>query len=138
MDTSLFTISNALADAAAAIAPAVVQVQGRRRPASGVVYADDVVVTMVRALGREDGLHVRTGDGYLGWPEQAPFDAIMVTAAPDHVPQPLVDQLAVSECMIIPVGVAFQDILLVSRTPTGIVQQRTIPVRFVPLVRPPR
>jgi protein-L-isoaspartate(D-aspartate) O-methyltransferase len=54
------------------------------------------------------------------------------------VPQPLVDQLAVSERMIIPVGVAFQDILLVSWTPTGIVQQRTIPVRFVPLVRPPR
>ena len=56
----------------------------------------------------------------------------------DHVPQPLVDQLAVGERMIIPVGVAFEDILLVSRTPTGIVQQRTIPVRFVPLVRPPR
>src|SRR5436189_25369 len=49
-------------------------------------------------------VHVRTGDGYLGWPEQAPFDAIMVTAAPDHVPQPLVDQLAVSGRMIIPVG----------------------------------
>ncbi len=79
-----------------------------------------------------------TGDGYLGWPEQAPFDAIMVTAAPDHVPQPLVDQLAVGGRMIIPVGVAYQEILLVSRTPTGIVQQRTIPVRFVPLVRPPR
>jgi protein-L-isoaspartate(D-aspartate) O-methyltransferase len=83
-------------------------------------------------------VHVRTGDGYLGWPERAPFDAIMVTAAPDHVPQPLVDQLAIGGRMIIPVGVAFQDMLLVSRTPTGIVQQRTIPVRFVPLVRPPR
>ena len=83
-------------------------------------------------------VHVRTGDGYLGWPEQAPFDAIMVTAAPAHVPQPLVDQLAVGGRMIIPVGVAYQEILLVSRTLTGIVQQRTIPVRFVPLVRPPR
>jgi len=89
------------------------------------------------ALGYRN-VHVRTGDGYLGWPEQAPFDAIMVTAAPDHVPQPLVDQLAVGGRMIIPVGVAYQEILLVSRTPTGIVQQRTIPVRFVPLVRPPR
>ena len=58
--------------------------------------------------------------------------------APDHVPQPLVDQLAVGGRMIIPVGVAYQEILLVSRTPTGILQQRTIPVRFVPLVRPPR
>jgi protein-L-isoaspartate(D-aspartate) O-methyltransferase len=89
------------------------------------------------ALGYRN-VHVRTGDGYLGWPEHAPFDAIMVTAAPDHVPQPLVDQLAVGGRMIIPVGVAYQEILLVSRTPTGVVQQRTIPVRFVPLVRPPR
>jgi protein-L-isoaspartate(D-aspartate) O-methyltransferase len=54
------------------------------------------------------------------------------------VPQPLVDQLAVGGRMIIPVGVAYQEILLVSRTPAGIVQQRTIPVRFVPLVRPRR
>jgi protein-L-isoaspartate(D-aspartate) O-methyltransferase len=83
-------------------------------------------------------VRVRTGDGYLGWPEQALFDAIMVTAVPDHVPQPLVDQLAVSGRMIIPVGAAYQDILLVSKTTTGIVQQRTIPVRFVPLVRPRR
>jgi protein-L-isoaspartate(D-aspartate) O-methyltransferase len=89
------------------------------------------------ALGYRN-VHVRTGDGYLGWPEQAPFDAIMVTAAPDHVPQPLVDQLAVGRRMIIPVGAGYQEILLVSRTPTGIVQHRTIPVRFVPLVRPPR
>src|SRR5215475_1329514 len=89
------------------------------------------------ALGYRN-VHVRTGDGYLGWPEQAPFDAIMVTAAPDHVPQPLVDQLGLDGRMIIPVGVIYQDILLVSRTPTGIIQQRTIPARFAPLVRPPR
>ena len=89
------------------------------------------------ALGYRN-VHVRTSDGYLGWPEQAPFDAIMVTAAPDHVPQPLVDQLGVGGRMIIPVGVTYQEILLVSRTPAGIIQQRTIPVRFVPLVRPPR
>jgi protein-L-isoaspartate(D-aspartate) O-methyltransferase len=89
------------------------------------------------ALGYRN-VRVRTGDGYLGWPEQAPFDAIMVTAAPDHVPQPLADHLEVNGRMVIPVGVAFQDMVLVSRTPTGIVQQRTIPVRFVPLVRPPR
>jgi serine protease Do len=56
-------MSNQMADAVAAIAPSVVQVQGRRRPASGVVHANDVVLTTVRALGREDGLKVRTGDG---------------------------------------------------------------------------
>src|SRR5258707_7480731 len=69
----LTSFSDQLADAVAAAAPAVVQVQGRRRPASGLVYADTVVVTMVRALGREDGLHVRRHDGHtldaelIGW-----------------------------------------------------------------------
>src|SRR4029078_4772129 len=59
----LATFSNQLADAVAAAAPSVVQVQGRRRPASGLVYADNVVLTTVRALGRDDGLHVRRDDG---------------------------------------------------------------------------
>ncbi len=59
----LTTFSNQLADAVSAAAPSVVQVQGRRRPASGLVYADNVVLTTVRALGREDGLHVRRHDG---------------------------------------------------------------------------
>src|SRR3954469_326934 len=59
----LGSFSNQLADAVDAAAPSVVQVQGRRRPVSGLVYAQDVVLTMVRALGREDGLHVRRHDG---------------------------------------------------------------------------
>jgi S1-C subfamily serine protease len=59
----LTSFSNQLADAVSAASPSVVQVQGRRRPASGLVYADNVVLTTVRALGREDGLHVRRGDG---------------------------------------------------------------------------
>src|SRR5687768_8753824 len=59
----LTSFSNQLADAVAAVAPSVVQVQGRRRPASGLVYADNVVLTTVRALGREDGLRVRRHDG---------------------------------------------------------------------------
>ena len=62
-DTTLVSISNQLADAVAAIAPSVVQVHGRRRPASGIVHSADVVLTTVRALGREDRLHVRTHDG---------------------------------------------------------------------------
>jgi protein-L-isoaspartate(D-aspartate) O-methyltransferase len=80
-------------------------------------------------------VHVRTGDGYLGWPDQAPFDAIMVTAAPDHVPQPLVDQLAVGGRLVIPVGDFDQEIRILTRTPAGIQESRTIPVRFVPLRR---
>jgi S1-C subfamily serine protease len=63
MTTELLNFSNALAEAVAAAAPSVVQVQGRRRPASGVVYADNIVVTMARALGREDGLDIRRHDG---------------------------------------------------------------------------
>jgi len=59
----LTTFSNQLADAVAAVAPSVVQVLGRRRPASGLVYADNVVLTTVRAVGREDGLHIRRHDG---------------------------------------------------------------------------
>ena len=64
MATDLLTsFSNQLADSVSAASPSVVQVQGRRRPASGLVYTDNVVLTTVRALGREDGLHVRRDDG---------------------------------------------------------------------------
>src|SRR5437660_10276607 len=70
----LTSFSNALADAVAAAAPSVVQVQGRRRPASGLVYADGVVLTTVRALGREDGLHVRRDDGQTLGAELAGWD----------------------------------------------------------------
>src|SRR4029078_8010590 len=70
----LATFSNQLADAVAAAAPAVVQVQGRRRPASGLVYADNVVLTTVRAIGREDGLHVRRHDGRTLDAESAGWD----------------------------------------------------------------
>ena len=80
-------------------------------------------------------VHVRHGDGYAGWPEQAPFDAIMVTAAPDHVPQPLIDQLAPGGRMIIPVGDYFQELRLIQRTEKGVVERSSLPVRFVPLTR---
>jgi protein-L-isoaspartate(D-aspartate) O-methyltransferase len=86
------------------------------------------------ALGIRN-VHLRTGDGYAGWPEAQPFDGVVVTAAPDHVPQPLVDQLAVGGRMIIPVGSGVQELLVISKTPTGVIQRRTLDVRFVPLRR---
>jgi protein-L-isoaspartate(D-aspartate) O-methyltransferase len=86
----------------------------------------------LRGAGYEN-VRVREGDGYEGWPEFAPFDAIVVTAAPDHVPQPLLDQLAVGGRMIIPVGDVYQELRLIRRTPRGIVEESTIPVRFVPM-----
>jgi protein-L-isoaspartate(D-aspartate) O-methyltransferase len=79
----------------------------------------------------------RTGNGYLGWPEQAPFDAIVVTAAPDEIPQALVDQLAVGGRMVIPVGVENQEIVIVEKTRKGVTKRRTIPVRFVPMTGKP-
>jgi protein-L-isoaspartate(D-aspartate) O-methyltransferase len=78
-------------------------------------------------------VRVRAGDGYEGWPEHAPFDAILVTAAPDHIPDPLVQQLAVGGHMVVPVGDFFQEMVILTKTPKGVVERRTIAVRFVPM-----
>jgi protein-L-isoaspartate(D-aspartate) O-methyltransferase len=83
-------------------------------------------------------IHTRVGDGYRGWPEEAPFDAIIVTASSEHVPQPLLDQLAVGGRLIIPVGKAFQEaqeLVLYRRTTDGYERTRLSLVRFVPLIR---
>jgi protein-L-isoaspartate(D-aspartate) O-methyltransferase len=82
---------------------------------------------------------VRIGDGYLGWPEAAPFDGIVVTAAAPHVPQPLVEQLKPGGRLVIPVGAQWQvqELLVIEKRPDGsTATKRTIPVRFVPLTRP--
>lgn len=82
---------------------------------------------------------VRAGDGYQGWPEHAPFDGIVVTAAPDHIPEPLVEQLKPGGRMVIPVGEqAFgQDLLVIEKDADGTVRRRNLmPVRFVPLTGP--
>jgi protein-L-isoaspartate(D-aspartate) O-methyltransferase len=82
-------------------------------------------------------VQVRTGDGYAGWPERGPFPKIMVTAAPAELPQVLVDQLAVNGVMIVPVGNFFQELTIVRRTPRGVTSEQVLPVRFVPMVKPP-
>ena len=79
-------------------------------------------------------VQVKVGDGYKGWPEHAPFDAIIVTAAPDHVPQPLVDQLKEGGRMIIPVGQRFaQELYLLEKKNARLQQSAVLPVRFVPM-----
>ena len=78
-------------------------------------------------------VHVRIGDGYLGWPEAAPFDAVIVTAAAPKIPQPLVDQLKEGGRMVIPVGEFGQDLYLIIKQKDGLVKQSVIPVRFVPM-----
>jgi protein-L-isoaspartate(D-aspartate) O-methyltransferase len=80
---------------------------------------------------------VRHGNGYLGWPEQAPFDAIVVTAAPPDIPPLLVEQLALGGRMVLPVGRAFQELLLVTRTEQGIERKFLMGVRFVPMREEP-
>jgi len=76
---------------------------------------------------------VRWGDGYAGWPEKAPFAAIMVTAAADHIPQKLIDQLEMGGRLVIPVGNVFQELLLCIKTPAGLTQKSIAPVLFVPM-----
>ena len=83
-------------------------------------------------------VQVRTGNGYLGWPERSPFSGIIVTAAPPEIPRALVDQLAVGGVMVVPVGSLFQELTIVTKTAAGVTEQRTIPVRFVPMIEQPR
>ncbi len=91
---------------------------------------------LLKELGYQN-VHVRAGDGYAGWPEHAPFDAVMVTAAPDHVPQPLVDQLKQGGRLVIPVGKENQELLVMTKTADGMREEGRLPVRFVPLTRKP-
>lgn len=107
------------------------------------VYTIEIISTLAeraRATLSELGyknVFVKTGNGYLGWPEHAPFDAIVVTAAPDSVPQALVDQLGINGRMVIPVGTFNQQMLIITRTSEGVVERKTIPVRFVPMTGKP-
>jgi protein-L-isoaspartate(D-aspartate) O-methyltransferase len=86
----------------------------------------------LRRLGYEN-VQVTIGDGYRGLPEAAPFDAILVTAAPSRTPQPLLEQLRVGGRMVIPVGQYFQDLLVITRTADGYEQARIDLVRFEPM-----
>lgn len=82
-------------------------------------------------------IYLRTGNGYLGWPEAAPFDRIMVTAAPDEIPPALIQQLKIGGLMAIPVGTLAQELRILRRTPAGMELLKTLPVRFVPMTGKP-
>jgi protein-L-isoaspartate(D-aspartate) O-methyltransferase len=105
------------------------------------VYSIELIASLgneARARLAELGygnIEVRIGDGYAGWPEKAPFDGIVVTAAAPHVPQALVDQLKPGARMVIPVGDGMQYLkVLTKRADGGVDEKRVLPVRFVPLV----
>ena len=80
-----------------------------------------------------DNVVLRVGDGAGGWPEEAPFDAIVVTAAPSQVPPALPDQLGIGGRLVIPIGGASQELFVFTRTAAGVERRSVIPVRFVPL-----
>jgi protein-L-isoaspartate(D-aspartate) O-methyltransferase len=81
-----------------------------------------------------ENVKVKVGDGYKGWPEYAPFDAIIVTCAPEKVPQPLIDQLKAGGKMIIPTGVAYnQELILLEKHGREVQRKNVLPVRFVPM-----
>jgi protein-L-isoaspartate(D-aspartate) O-methyltransferase len=103
------------------------------------VYSIEIICELAerarKTLDRLEYKQVVTkcGDGYRGWPEHAPFDAIIVTAAPDHVPQPLLDQLKPGGRLVIPVGKFFQELKRFTRTETGFKEESLLPVMFVPM-----
>jgi protein-L-isoaspartate(D-aspartate) O-methyltransferase len=110
----------------------------------GRVYSVEIIPALAEAAARRlvelgyANVETRLGDGYLGWPEQAPFDGILVTAAAPRIPQPLVKQLGPKARLVIPVGEPHgrQELVLVEKDPDGVVRTSPIlPVAFVPLTR---
>ena len=106
---------------------------------AGEVYTIEILEPLaararatIEQLGYRN-VRFRQGDGYEGWPEAAPFDAIVVTAAPPKVPQPLLDQLKIGGKLVIPVGRFFQDLIVYTRSADGYDKRNVISVRFVPM-----
>jgi protein-L-isoaspartate(D-aspartate) O-methyltransferase len=103
------------------------------------VYTIEIIPSLgdsARQVLRRQGhnnVTVRIGDGYVGWPSKAPFDAIMVTAAPDHVPPALVEQLAEGGHLVLPVGDYYQELLRLTRRDGEVLNESLLPVRFVPM-----
>ncbi|MGB8341227.1 MAG: protein-L-isoaspartate(D-aspartate) O-methyltransferase [Chthoniobacterales bacterium] len=110
----------------------------------GELAAEVYTIEIIEPLGKRaaatlqrlgyKNAHVKIGDGYQGWPEHAPFDAVIVTCAPDHVPQPLIDQTKEGGRIIIPVGsTGIQNLYLFEKKDGRLEQRMILPVRFVPM-----
>jgi protein-L-isoaspartate(D-aspartate) O-methyltransferase len=107
------------------------------------VYTVEILPALAdkaRAILNEVGygnVKVRTGNGWMGWPDHAPYDAIVVTAAPEKIPEALEEQLAVGGTLVIPVGDVLQTLRVLRKTEQGLVEVASLPVRFVPMVGEP-
>ncbi|HYG63742.1 MAG TPA: protein-L-isoaspartate(D-aspartate) O-methyltransferase [Thermoanaerobaculia bacterium] len=105
----------------------------------GEVYSMEIVAPVARQAAKKLGIlgyknvHIRVGDGYQGWPDQGPFDAILLSAAPPTIPKPLLKQLKVGGKMVAPVGGFFQDLQVITKTADGIETRAIIPVRLSPM-----
>jgi protein-L-isoaspartate(D-aspartate) O-methyltransferase len=103
------------------------------------VYTMEIVEPLAESARRTlatlgyKNIHVRAGNGYAGWPESAPYDRIIVTAAPPEVPRALLEQLKIDGLMAIPVGTVVQELRILRRTATGVETLKTLPVQFVPM-----
>ena len=106
------------------------------------VYTIEILQPLAEGAGRllkelgYKNVKVKWGDGYQGWREYAPFDIIIVTAAPSEIPGKLVKQLKTGGKMVIPIGSFFQELYLLTKTDSGYKKEALLPVRFVPMVRP--
>lgn len=95
----------------------------------------DTALRTFQKLGYRN-IIAKQGDGYQGWPEHAPFDKIIITAAPEEIPPKLIEQLKTGGRMVVPVGRLNQELLVITKTQKGIKRESVIPVRFVPMVKP--
>ena len=87
----------------------------------------------LKSLGYQN-VRVKSGDGYFGWAEYAPFDAIILTAAPKRIPEPLVEQLSAGGSLVAPVGDFFQELVILNKDLKGeVMRKKSVPVRFVPM-----
>ncbi|MCF8110241.1 MAG: protein-L-isoaspartate(D-aspartate) O-methyltransferase [Desulfobacteraceae bacterium] len=105
------------------------------------VYTIEIIESLAESASRTlsklsyENVHVRSGDGYKGWPEHAPFDAIVVTCAPEKIPEPLKEQLAEGGRMVIPVGRDYdQNLVLLKKKGGELIKEQILPVLFVPMV----
>ena len=104
------------------------------------VYTIEIIPGLAREVEKRfdelsyRNISVKCADGYLGWEEEAPFDGIIVTAAPKDIPQELVEQLKIGGRMVVPVGTFHQELYRITKTADGVKEEALLPVRFVPMV----